>query len=285
MSHVLIVGGDGLIGRSLPAVLRAAGHQVTATSYRSPLPAGAIHLDLTACDPSAVSGYDAVVLAGAVVKRADCEEDPARAWQINVEAPVALGSAALAAGAHIVFLSTSIVLGGDAPYLPKDAPYAPFDAYSRQKAEAEQRLQALPDAAKGLSILRLTKVLDASYGVIAAWDNAAKQGAPITPFQDLVTAPVTVAHVTETIGAIITKRLPGIHHVSGMEHTYAEIARRISHGVGWPQHLLHPVEGRTLDPVAAENPPHSSLAADNPMKLDAVIEVLAQQLRTSCSGY
>lgn len=280
MSRVLIVGGDSLIGRALTPALREAGHEVFATSYRTPLPEGAIHLDLS--DPASLPSADAfdhVVLAAAVVTRAACEADPARAHVINVEAPIALGRPVLARGGHVVFLSTSIVLGGDTPYLKASAPYAPFDAYSTQKAEAEQRLSALPGAREGLAILRLTKVLDASYGVVAEWAEAIGRGAEITPFSDLVTAPTTVPHVTSRIAGLIAGVKTGVHHVSGIEHPYAEVARRLGAELGWPEDLICPVEGRRLNPVAARNPAHASLAADPLMSLEDVICALAEQIR------
>lgn len=280
MSRVLVVGGDGLIGRALTPVLRDAGHDVQATSYRTPLPEGALHLDLGDLGslPSTAS-FDHVVLAAAIVTRAACEADPARAHVINVEAPVALARSALAQGGHVVFLSTSIVLGGDAPYLDVDAEYAPFDAYSRQKAEAEQRLRALPGASEGLAILRLTKVLDASYGVIADWAQAMGRGAEITPFSDLVTAPTTVPHVTSRVAGLISGGETGIHHVSGIEHSYAEVARRLGAALQWPEELICPVEGRRLNPVAARNPAHASLAAAPLMPLEDVIRALVAQIR------
>ena len=139
MSSVLVIGGDGLIGRALVPALGGDGHRVTATSNRTPLPEGAVKLDLANADPAATEGFDHVVLAAAVVTRAACEADPARAHRINADAPVTLAAPVLARGGQVIFLSTSIVLGGDQPNLPVDAPYAPFDAYSRQKAEAEQR--------------------------------------------------------------------------------------------------------------------------------------------------
>ncbi|MEM7744401.1 MAG: sugar nucleotide-binding protein [Pseudomonadota bacterium] len=278
MSRVLVVGGDGLIGRDLIPALRGAGHDAVGTSYRQPLPDGAVNLDLTVPEPDISDGFDAIVIAAAVVLRQDCEADPDRARLVNVDAPLALAAPVLARGGQVIFLSTSIVLGGDRPHLPVDAPYAPFDVYSRLKAEAEQRLRTLPGADHGLAVLRLAKVLDASYGVIAAWAKAAEDGRPITPFTDLVTAPMTVGHVVGKITAMIDARTTGIHHLSGIEHTYAEIAKRLGAELGWPDALIQPQEGRQNNPIAAQNPPHASLEAERPMLLDEVIGALVKQL-------
>ncbi|MEM6623971.1 MAG: sugar nucleotide-binding protein [Pseudomonadota bacterium] len=276
--RVLIVGGDSLIGRALAAALRASGHEVTPTSYRRPLPRGARYLDLSNPDHEVTAGFDCIVLCAAVVTRAACEADPALAHAVNVLAPLALAKPVLARSAQVVFLSTSVVLGGDAPHLPVDSPYAPFDAYSSQKAEAEQRLRALPGAEEALSILRLVKVLDASYGVVAEWAKAIEKQQAITPFSDLVTAPITVDNVTAKLDKLIARRQMGIHHLSGVEHTYADVAFCLGEALGWPDALIKPIGGRERNAVAAQNPNHASLAANPLIPFDDVIRKLAQQI-------
>ena len=95
MARVLIIGGDGLIGRALPAVLAREGHQVDVTSRRS----GRL-LDLAAqpLDPGLADGFDTVVIAAAVTARAACEDDPATAFAVNVQAPVQIAAPVLARG-------------------------------------------------------------------------------------------------------------------------------------------------------------------------------------------
>ncbi|MEM7189709.1 MAG: sugar nucleotide-binding protein [Pseudomonadota bacterium] len=247
MTSVLIVGGDSQIGSLLAEMLSSNGYEVTVSSRRSPLSEHAVHIDLKNPDPAIAASFDTIVLSAAITARRDCEADPALARQINVDAPLALAAPVLDAGGQVIFLSTSIVLGGDNPYLPHDAPYAPFDHYSRHKAEAEQKLLALADrSGRGrLVILRMAKVMDASTGVVADWARSVKSGRPFSPYTDLVNAPVTTAHLTSYIANLIRTQASGIRHVSGEEHSYAEIARRLAERLDWPEHLMQPVEGRS----------------------------------------
>ncbi len=276
--RVLVVGGDGQVGSALVPVLRSAGHEVTTTSHRTPLPNGAHYLELVHPDPATAEGVDAVVLCAALTERSACEADPDRAQMINVTAPLTLAQPVLSRGGQVIFLSTSIVLGGDQPYLPIDAPYAPCDAYSRMKAEAEQRLLALSGAEERLAILRLVKVMDAEHGIIADWATAMNEGEPITPYVDLATAPITTNHVTAKISELLAPGSAGIHHLSGIEHSYADVAVALSEVMGWPKKMVRPVRGREINAIAASSPAHSSLAADPLVPLEVLIRLLARQL-------
>jgi len=280
VTSVLIVGGDSLIGSILARTLATAGHDIVVTSRRCSGPGNAVHLDLTAPDPAVTNGFDTVVLCAAITARRDCEADPDLARKTNVDAPVVLAKPVLERGGQLVFMSTSIVLGGDKPYLPHDAPYAPFDHYSRHKAEAERQLRVLANRSDSgqLVILRMAKVVDTSTGVVADWVRAAKKGIPITPYTDLVNAPVTSSHLANFVAQLIDARASGIHHVSGEEHSYAEIAHRLARHLGWPNHLVKPIEGRPNNPIAARNPPHASLLSDAPQSLDDVVLELTDQI-------
>jgi len=276
LGRVLIVGGDGLIGRALAGDLAARGWRVRATTRRAgPGPA----LDLaTPFDAAAVTeGVDALVLSAAVTGRAACERDPAGAHRVNVEAPVALARPVLARGGQVVFLSTHIVLGGDRPFLPPDAPHAPVDVYSRQKAEAEAWLAELPGAAEGLSIVRLTKVLDWSSGVLAGWRATLAAGQTIEAYTDLVLAPVTAGHVVAALARLLQDRVCGVVHLSGAEEiSFADLAFALAGPLGWPHGSIRPMAGRPVNPLAAASPRHASLAAERPESLDAVLRELTR---------
>lgn len=275
---VLIVGGDGTVGRQLPGPLRATGCDVTTTSRQ---PGAAMPLNLATGwqgDPGHVFG--AMVIAAAITRRDTCDSDPDLARKVNVDAPVRLAAPMLARGGHVVFLSTHIVLGGARPFLPVDAPYAPCDTYSAQKAQAEQALSALPGAATGLTILRLTKVVSTDSGDrFHAWDAAIRAGQPITPFKDLVLAPIMAGYAAEQVADIIRTRRLGTVHLSGAaEHSYAEIALTLAPTMGWDTSLIHPVAGRAGNPIAAATPPHASLASHAPQRLADVVSAFAGAL-------
>lgn len=275
MSRVLVVGGDGQIGRALVPVLKRAGHDVVATSRRRRWQV--TRLDLAGWQGDLTAGFDGIVILAAVTGRAACAEDPDAAAAVNVAAPVRLAGPVLDRGGQVVFLSTHIVLGGDAPRLGTDAPYAPCDIYSEQKAEAERRLLALPGAAEGLAILRPTKVLDRSGGTVAGWLRQIRARQGFDAYTDLMMAPVETAHVCARIAALVADRAAGIHHVSGWpEISFADFAVRLGAALGWNQALIRRRAGRPVNPVAAASPPHASLDCPDPVPTDAVVQALVR---------
>lgn len=86
-------------------------------------------------------------LAAVALPRA-AERDPERAARINTEGTRALGRAAAAVGARLVFASTAQVYGRRAGVLDESLEPAPANAYGRSKWAAEQALAEL--ASEGL---------------------------------------------------------------------------------------------------------------------------------------
>ena len=145
--RVVVTGAAGFIGRAVVPVLRARGHEVVAAGR-------SVTGDLAAAVdwPAHLSGADAVVHLAAHAHARDI--DAARLQAVNVDAPLALGKAAAAAGVSMLMLSSVKVLGEETRERPfNDAsPTAPQDPYGCAKAAAESALRAVPGLR--LTILR-----------------------------------------------------------------------------------------------------------------------------------
>ncbi len=89
-----------------------------------------------------------VLHLAAVAHPRTAERHPERADRVNVEGTRALGAAAAAVGARLVFASTAQVYGRRAGVLTEALAAAPANAYGRSKWAAEQALGEL--AARGL---------------------------------------------------------------------------------------------------------------------------------------
>lgn len=105
-------------------------------------------LDITdaASAASGVVGYDVVVNCAAWTAVDDAETQEGSAFTVNAVGPANLASAARAAGARLVQISTDYVFAGDAstPYA-EDAPFAPKSAYGRTKGAGEWAVRANTD--------------------------------------------------------------------------------------------------------------------------------------------
>ncbi len=145
--RIVVTGASGFIGSALVPVLRARGHEVAAAGR-----AATGDIARFTGWPALLAGANAVVHLAALAHARGIEA--ARLRAVNVDASLALGRAAAAAGARMLFMSSVKVLGEETPDEPFDeaSKPAPEDAYARAKADAEAALRALPDLA--LTVLR-----------------------------------------------------------------------------------------------------------------------------------
>jgi dTDP-4-dehydrorhamnose reductase len=167
MKKVAIIGASGLLGRAVSRELeRADTWQVVRTAHRR-TGSGVVSLDIR--DHESVRDFlraespDAVVVAAAERRPDVCENDPALARALNVDA---LTTIAEEARAWVLSISTDYVFDGTSPpYLPDDAP-APLNAYGHSKLDGERALLASNSTA---CILRLPLL----YGPFVDWAESA----------------------------------------------------------------------------------------------------------------
>lgn len=162
---VLVTGAAGFIGRALCPVLERRGWRVrkSSTSQMGP---DWLRLDSRGGDTDwsgHVTGCRAVVHLAARVHLPRAEgSDSERVFQeVNAEATLQLGRAAVAAGVSRFAFISSVKVNGEgreAPYREDDAP-APEDAYGRSKWAAEKGLMEIArGSGMELVILRLPLV-------------------------------------------------------------------------------------------------------------------------------
>jgi dTDP-4-dehydrorhamnose reductase len=244
MNALLIVGADSVIGRQLCIECGKAGIAVQASTRRTEsLSHSRFFLDLEAESPEKYlpEGLDPVIIVAARTRFDACEIDQTSA-QVNVAAPLKLAECALKAGRRVVFLSTSSVFGGDLPFCNEDDVVMPQAAYSRQKVEAERHLRELPGWAAQGAIVRLSKVLAPDTSPIAAWRDALACGRPISPFSDMVFAPVSVQYAAKALIEIAQSAHAGNFHLSGAaDLSYVEFARKYTAAHHCEQALVVPI--------------------------------------------
>ncbi len=211
---ILLTGGSGLLGRAVRAELTAGGHTVSAPT----------HAEYNLCDGDAVArlletGRPEAIVNCAAQRRPDlCESDSPEVHSLNIDLPARLA----AAGVPLVHISTDYVFDGtDAPY-ETDAPRCPLNGYGRQKAAAEEAIEALPNVV----ILRVpilfgpTPDLRASAVTVLAANLMAARGASV-PMDDVaVRYPTFTPDVARQIAAMLPGvgiTLQGIYHYTGTE--------------------------------------------------------------------
>ncbi len=264
---VLIVGADGMIGRSLRNRLLGASWRVDGTTRRQdPNRGDLLYFDL--CDLVSVSNlaeqkYSAIVICAAITSVYLCERHPRRTRDVNVVSTVALASRMLRAGKHVVYLSTSMVFDGEEPLVPADAPLSPVTEYGRQKADVERFLSETGETA---AILRLSKVIGREFPLFDRWRRILVEGSVISPCNNKKMAPVGCDMVIDIIKTILENRLVGRFQLSATHDiSYADAAIYIADRLGCDRALIRPVSCSPEQVGAIQNA--TTLAGDSLLRL------------------
>jgi len=170
MYKVALIGASGLLGRAIAQRLsQRTEWQVVQTAFAH---ARAPQVMLDIRDEAAIARFideqapDAIVIAAAERRPDVCENDPALARALNVDAVRAIAGVAQRHGAWVLSISTDYVFDGTQPPYRHDAPPAPINAYGRSKLEGERALTETTDLG---CVLRLPLL----YGPIVDWAESA----------------------------------------------------------------------------------------------------------------
>jgi nucleoside-diphosphate-sugar epimerase len=145
--RVIVTGAGGFLGRHVVAQL-SRDHDILATDITPGPDHSAITGDL--CDPDLLErlfakSCDAVIHLASLPGGA-CETDPAKGWQVNVEATRALAAAAVQHGVHRFIYASSIAVFGDVgrwTEVDDQTPVRPTLLYGAHKAMMEAWLATL----------------------------------------------------------------------------------------------------------------------------------------------
>jgi dTDP-4-dehydrorhamnose reductase len=228
---LLIIGGDGLIGRSLVTRARQLRHPVLATVLTEPPVAGqSIYFDLSRDPWPALPESDAVVMCAAIASQDICRQDPETTRDLNVLRTLRLIRQCLDSGRFPVFISTNLVFDGTVPLCPANHPLCPRTEYGRQKAEVERALVPMLDR---LAILRLTKVFHPGLPLLQRWRKELMEGREVRAFSDYLCSPIALDQVIEGLLKVASEKRAGIWQFSGpSDISYADLAGMIARASG-----------------------------------------------------
>src|SRR5690348_15009641 len=147
MGSVLIVGGDGKVGRALAEQVASSGQTVFTTSRRAEPAAHVLPLDL-AGDVDAwpiPEDVSSAVICAAIPLIDACEKDPVGTARVNAVGTLALVRRLVERNIFTVFCSTNQVFDGEAPNTPAETSQSPRSEYGRQKTQVERALLSIGD--------------------------------------------------------------------------------------------------------------------------------------------
>lgn len=279
--RVLVTGGNGQLGRDVRDVLagdvpvggvpadRLAGSILPAVAPGSyeVLATDIDTLDLVDREAvlDAVAGFrpDVILHGGAYTAVDACESDADTAFAVNALGTRSMAEAAVAVGAHLVYVSTDYVFDGTSgrPYVEWDAT-GPRSVYGRSKLGGEQEVRTVAGAAG--TIVR-TAWVSGAHGAnmvktVLRLADADPSGT-LRFVDDQIGCPTFTADLARAVVRLGTDRRPGTFHVTNQgETSWFGFARAVLAAAGHDPERVQPIATADLDPPRpAPRPANSRL--------------------------
>jgi dTDP-4-dehydrorhamnose reductase len=227
---ILITGANGLLGQHMvKLILDSTSHEIMATSKREPrlvIQDSRIHyysLDIT--DGMAVNLLleklrpDTIIHCAALTQVDECEQNPIKAWEINVTATRFLVEAAKQINAFMIFVSTDFVFDGiHGPYKETDE-VNPVSYYGSTKVAAEKAVaeSGMPYAIVRTCLLYGNILFGTRSNVISWVKENLEQGQKIKVVSDQWRTPTYIEDLAKGILLIADKKATGLFHISGKD--------------------------------------------------------------------
>ena len=227
---ILITGANGLLGQHLvKLLLDTTSHEIIATSKSEPrgiIQNNRLHyysLDI-------INGLevnllidklrpDTIIHCAALTQIDECEQNPIKAWEVNVTATRFLVDAAKKINAFFIFISTDFVFDGMAgPYKEGDT-LNPVSYYGSTKVAAEKAV-----AESGLqyatirTCLLYGNILYGNRSNIISWvkENLENEQ-QIKVVSDQMRTPTYVEDLAMGVLLVVEKKAVGLFHISGKD--------------------------------------------------------------------
>jgi dTDP-4-dehydrorhamnose reductase len=271
--RILITGADGQLGRDLLDALAGrvpvGGRRVSLLAPEGPMP-GLEHEVLgTDIDTMPVDDRDSVqhvvrafdpelvLHAGALTAVDACESEIDLAYAVNALGTRNVAEAAVAAGAHMLYVSTDYVFDGTSPrpYVEWDRPN-PMSVYGASKLAGER--ECPPSA----TIVRTSWVCGAHGNNMVKTALKLAQGDGALHFvDDQHGSPTFTADLAPALVTLGTSKRPGIFHVTNSgATTWMGLVQATLDAAGADPDRVHAISTADLDPPRpARRPPKSVL--------------------------
>ena len=245
--NVLVVGGDGLLGRHTHDRLDTLGLQPWSTTRRSVRAQQRTSLLDLSLGPEQwllpTARFDVAIFCVGITSIDACAADPTGTRRINVSQIIRLGQLLAARRTRLIYLSTDAVFDGTTRQPPIEMPTNATSEYGRQMADCEAGLLKLEGSA---AVVRLGKVIPPQMPLFSSWVDALRNGEPIHPITNRLVAPISLDAAVERVIDLVVNPTSGIFHFTAAEDmTYIEAASWFANNLGVSPSLVRPVDSKS----------------------------------------
>jgi dTDP-4-dehydrorhamnose reductase len=211
--RVWITGAGGLIGNYL---VKVAAQFAT---WARPIPLR--HPDLDITDEAAIRSRfvtdrpDAVIHCAAMSTSRGCQDHPALAHKVNVQATAAL--AEIARDVPILFFSTDLVFDGQQGRYREEDAVNPLSVYGETKLAGERIVLAHPDGLIIRTSLNCGDSPSGTRGLDEQLRAAFASGQTLRLFNDEFRCPIPAEATARAAWELLEKQQRGIFHIAGAE--------------------------------------------------------------------
>ena len=206
-----------------------------------------------------------VIHCAALSRTKDCEQDPASARRINVEATAHL--AQLSQDIPFIFLSSGEVFDGRTGWYGETDEPNPINVYGQTKLEAEQAVLQSPRHTVVRIVLTAGTSETGDRSFVEDMCRTAKAGKDVTLYVDEFRCPLPAGVIARVIWELVDLKQPGLYHLGGSERLSRwEIGQVL---LPWYSEL----EGRLVE-GSARNHIGSSRPADLSLRCDKIQNLL-----------
>ncbi len=200
-----------------------------------------------------------VIHCAALSRTGDCEQDPARARRINVDATAQLAD--LACDVPFIFLSSDQVFDGSKGNYVEPDEVNPLNVYGQTKAEAERIVLRNP----AHSVIRIALTAGTSptrdRSFVENMVRAAENRTKLTLFTDEFRCPIAAGALARALWEFAAQQRPGLYHLGGGERLSRwEIGELLTR---WYPELTSAIQpGSVVDYQGPPRPPDLSMCSD-----------------------
>lgn len=220
----LVIGASGFVGGHTIRYLKSKGHDVTGTQFKKNQ-SGLLSFNLETDRIQEIlppdffnTGGPVYAVVTAVIGDIErCAREPQMTRRVNVDGTIRLIDDLGAAGATVVYLSSSWVFDGIQGDYADDAPHRPLSEYAKHKSEVEMHARA---RVKGAIVLRLDKIVGdqpQEHHLFSEWHKWIESGKPLTCIRGQRMSPTFVDDVTRAVEESCRLRLTGVRNVANPE--------------------------------------------------------------------